>query len=377
MKPVTKKIVWGVAIVAALGVVGAVIGVVVVEVNKNRASNASSDGSSSNSTSSSSSTNGLNAPTATGTSSAPVPTGFTPNPALHKSFYGMAYTPGGAIMPQCGANIANVTKDIQILSQLTTRLRLYGSDCNVTSLVLQAIQDTQVDIKVFAAIYLEPEELSYTRQKTILENALATYGTTNVLGIAVGNEYVLQAIQAGDTSENATTRVVTKMTEVRTDLIALGYNLPVGTSDAGGTVTQEMVNGADFVFDNIHPWFSSNTAETAVTFANSFFTSSAQPLAAASTRTTTMYQGEFGWPSGSDTVGDVNQAGSAASVANLQLVLDNWVCSANTAGTPYFWFSAFDEPWKATTGLGVEAHWGLMDAEYNLKDITLPTCLST
>lgn len=92
---------------------------------------------------------------------------------------------------------------------------------------------------------LEPEEASYTRQKTILENALATYGTSHVLGVAVGNEYVLQAIQAGDTSANATTRVVTKMAEVRTDLTALGYNLLVGTSDAGGTVTQAMVDGAD------------------------------------------------------------------------------------------------------------------------------------
>jgi exo-beta-1,3-glucanase (GH17 family) len=74
---------------------------------------------------------------------------------------------------------------------------------------------------------------------------LATYGTANVLGVAVGNEYVLKQVQAGDTSENATTRVVTKMTEVRTDLTALGYTLQVGTSDAGGTVTQAMTDGAD------------------------------------------------------------------------------------------------------------------------------------
>lgn len=74
---------------------------------------------------------------------------------------------------------------------------------------------------------------------------MATYGTANVLGVAVGNEYVLKQVQAGDTSENATTRVVTKMTEVRTDLTALGYTLQVGTSDAGGTVTQAMTDGAD------------------------------------------------------------------------------------------------------------------------------------
>ena len=76
------------------------------------------------------------------------------------------------------------------------------------------------------------------------------------------------------------------------------------------------------MFNNIHPWFSANTAETAVTFANGQFTGNVATMAAASTRTTTMYQGEFGWPSDSDTAGDVNAGGSAASIANLQLVLE-------------------------------------------------------
>jgi glucan 1,3-beta-glucosidase len=40
----------------------------------------------------------------------------------------MAYTPPGAIMPECGANINDVHRDVQILAQMTTRLRLYGSD---------------------------------------------------------------------------------------------------------------------------------------------------------------------------------------------------------------------------------------------------------
>lgn len=86
---------------------------------------------------------------------------------------------------------------------------------------------------------LEPEELSYTRQKTILENSLQTYGTENVLGVAVGNEYVLVSIQEGDTTENSTSRVVEKMNEVRTDLQTLGYDLPVGTSDAGEVMLGE------------------------------------------------------------------------------------------------------------------------------------------
>jgi glucan 1,3-beta-glucosidase len=40
----------------------------------------------------------------------------------------------------------------QILSQLTTRLRLYGANCNDTALVMQAIQDTKVDMTIWPAI---------------------------------------------------------------------------------------------------------------------------------------------------------------------------------------------------------------------------------
>jgi hypothetical protein len=77
------------------------------------------------------------------------PTIIPINPALHKSFYGktsqnspqitlsltgkslpqgMAYTPRGAIMPECSTNLSDIDRDVQILAQLTTRIRLYGSD---------------------------------------------------------------------------------------------------------------------------------------------------------------------------------------------------------------------------------------------------------
>ncbi|KAG8804903.1 hypothetical protein FRC17_005836 [Serendipita sp. 399] len=375
----TKKILFVAAVIGSLAVVGTVIGVVVVEVKKNRQSQASVNNNNSTSSSTSSlSHSGSSGPAPTSTGAAdPIVTDFPLDPALHKSFWGMAYTPAGAIMPECGANITAVRNDVQRLSQLTTRLRLYGSDCNTTSLVLQAISDLKVDLKVFAAIYLEPEEESYTRQKTILENALATYGTANVLGIAVGNEYVFEALNDGDTSANATSRVIEKMNEVRTDLTALGYNLQVGTSDTGGTLSQTLVDAADFVFANIHPWFGGSTVEGATTSADAQFVN-AQAYITASTRTPppVLYQGEIGWPSGSDTTGEVNGSGSAASVANLQTMLDNWVCHANTAGTRYFWFAPFDEPWKATSGLGVEPYWGLFDASGSLKDITIPTCIA-
>ena len=42
--------------------------------------------------------------------------------------------------PRPPFTLVNVTEDIQLLSQLTPRIRIYGADCNQTALVLQAIQ---------------------------------------------------------------------------------------------------------------------------------------------------------------------------------------------------------------------------------------------
>lgn len=41
-----------------------------------------------------------------------------------RSFYGMAYSPEGAILPNCGAVQAAVTRDMANVAQLTPRIRL-------------------------------------------------------------------------------------------------------------------------------------------------------------------------------------------------------------------------------------------------------------
>ena len=81
---------------------------------------------------------------------------------------------------------------MQLLSQITTRLRLYSSECNQTTLVLEAIKRTKTNLKIYPGIYLvDVDEAGYQRQKTALQQALQTYGTNNILGITVGNEVML------------------------------------------------------------------------------------------------------------------------------------------------------------------------------------------
>lgn len=62
-----------------------------------------------------------------------------------------------------------------------------GSDCNQTQLVLEAIKQTKVDMKINAAIYIPvDDDEAYARQRDALQNALQTYGVGNIEGITVG-----------------------------------------------------------------------------------------------------------------------------------------------------------------------------------------------
>jgi hypothetical protein len=86
------------------------------------------------------------------------PSTFIKDPKLKQSLWAMAYTPEGSQLPGCGNNLseymrmnavellfwmindraASVIEDIQLMSQLTTRLRLYGADCNQSALVVSS-----------------------------------------------------------------------------------------------------------------------------------------------------------------------------------------------------------------------------------------------
>lgn len=139
-------------------VIGAVVGLLVliaIGVGVGVAlSKKSSSSSSSNSNSSSSDGSMVAIPGTAGVvkSDPSDPSKFEKDSRLKNSFYGIAYTPLAVLMPNCGAVQVNVTEDIQLLSQITTRIRLYGADCNQTALVLQAIQDTKVNMEVFVGI---------------------------------------------------------------------------------------------------------------------------------------------------------------------------------------------------------------------------------
>lgn len=189
----------------ALVVIGVAVGVSVSKSHKNN-----------NNASSSSAANG--SPGAV-QSDPNNPSNFVKDPRLHKSFYALAYTPENAIIPNCNVTLGEalvqygwrmlrlsadaVIQDIQLMSQLTnvrpmrfTRnkkylmqgslfqvIRLYGADCNQTSVVLDAIARTSVNMSVYVGNYVVPgDNTGYMRQRNELETAFKQFGVQHVAG---------------------------------------------------------------------------------------------------------------------------------------------------------------------------------------------------
>ncbi|EIW67611.1 hypothetical protein TREMEDRAFT_33542, partial [Tremella mesenterica DSM 1558] len=248
---------------------------------------------------------------------------------------------------------------------------------------LQAIQDTKTNLTVWPAIYVDSNETAYEAQVTALSDALTTYGVDNVEGVIVGNEYILNtAGSSTNTSASYLTAVETitsKVADVKSKLSALSLSktLQVGTADAGSILSTTLAEGIDFYMANVHPYFGSVAIQDAATWTTEFFGNFDTSVAATASNQPASFIAETGWPTQSMDKKDASDgAGSPqgdASVANLQTFLDTFVCQATTNGSAYFYFEAFDEPWKAQFG-GVEPYWGLFDSDRNLKKITIPQC---
>src|SRR5258706_4443300 len=156
--------------------------------------------------------------------------------------------------PNCNQTLADTIVDMQLLSQITTRLRLYSSDCNQTTLVLEAIGQTKTNLKVFPAIFIaDKDDEGYRRQKTDLQQALQTYGSDNVLGIIVGDHFMVNYILLhNSTSANSTVDLdasailKAKIADILQMLKSMNINIPVGTSEEGSYFVSDLISAVDF-----------------------------------------------------------------------------------------------------------------------------------
>ncbi|KAI9619229.1 hypothetical protein H4Q26_011910 [Puccinia striiformis f. sp. tritici PST-130] len=304
--------------------------------------------------------------------------------AVTRSFYGMAYSPEGALLPDCGGVQQNVTRDMGKIAQLTPRIRLYGADCNQTELVLQGIKDAgNVDLSVWLGIFIDGNDTVYERQLDAVTTAIKKYGTEHIAGITVGNEYLLLSYGDGGSATDpkgvaARTMLLNYIQKTNQTIQAmkLDRHIPLGTADAGSAVTKELCAGADYVMANVHPWFGHVPVEQAASWTWQFYQVELPSpdfdvnVCATAPNKPIMYIAETGWPTASDNASMTSNGPSTASIKGLQTFMDTFVCQANKNETNYF----KDESWKKKYG-GVEPYWGLYDFGVKFKEgLKTPNC---
>jgi exo-beta-1,3-glucanase (GH17 family) len=298
------------------------------------------------------------------------------NKNLHKVFPGVDYTPINCQYPDCLHNPPsqnNVTRDLAVLSQMTNTLRLYGTDCNQTEMVLHSIDQLGLNgtMKIWLGVWQDKNTTTNARQLSQMYKVLEHYGTASFLGVVIGNEAIFR-------QDLTVAALGTLVSAVKANFTALGYKLPVATSDIGVSWTQDLANVVDYIMANIHPFFAGVPADTSASWTWSFWQNSIWPLKQDLKKNIIS---ETGWPSGGGT--DCGGAatctnGAVAGVTEMNRFMTDFVCQALTNGTQYFMFEAFDEPWKVSfneAGKEWEDKWGLMDVNRNLKSgISIPDC---
>ncbi|MDI1492177.1 MAG: hypothetical protein OHK93_003389 [Ramalina farinacea] len=157
-------------------------------------------------------------------------------------------------------------------------------------------------------------------------------------------------------------------------------DLPVATSDLGDDWTAELAEKVDVVMSNIHPFFAGVTVEEAAGWTWTFWQGHDISLTQGTTKSNVI--SEVGWPSGGGTDCGTDATtcaqGSVAGIDEMNTFMDSFICQSLANSTSYFWFEAFDEPWKVrfnTKGKEWEDQWGLMDPGRKLKPgLKIPDC---
>lgn len=299
------------------------------------------------------------------------------NKNLHKVFPGIDYTPMYTQYPDClsyPASQNNVTRDVAVLSQLTNTIRLYGTDCNQTELVLHSIDQLKLNgtVKVWMGVWQDTNTTTNARQLAQMYDIFDKYGGDPFVGVIVGNEVLYR-------KDMTITQLGDLISEVRTNLTAKGVSLPVASADLGDNWTADFASQVDYLMANIHPFFAGIDSKAAAAWTWNFWSEKDVVLKSDLSKNIIS---ETGWPSqgGTDCGGAATcpGAGSVAGISQMNDFMDGWVCDALANNTNYFWFEAFDEPWKLefdTAGQDWEDHWGLMDVNRNLKSgVVIPDC---
>ena len=287
-----------------------------------------------------------NSPTPTSTDT-PTPTiTVTPTPSVAYKLTGLnfgPYTEAGQ-SPDLGTVIPaeQLEMQLRLLAPYTEWIRTYG--CAGFEEIVPVAH--QLGLKVALGAWLGKDEAANDEEISCLVKTDVLYQPEMLI---VGSE----TLHRGDLS---VAQLIDYMQTVKSVLPDL--TVATAETDQIWLKNSELVDASDVILANIYPYWGGVDADHAVYSLNSTY-SKLQALAGDKE----VWVSETGWADSGDTL----QAAVPSSENAAQYLL-NFVSWARAKNVNYFYFEAFDEPWKGTEENPQEAHWGIWTSSYEMKE---------
>lgn len=245
------------------------------------------------------------------------------------------------------ASPQQVIDRIGIVAPFTRRVRTFGV---AGGLAIAGSAAHTFGLEAAIGAWLGPVQASNAAEITTLVQ-IGLAGEAEIL--IVGSETVLR----GDLTP---AQLITYIQQVRGAV----PGIPVTTAETYRVWLEhpELVDAVDLLFVNYYPYWEGVPIEDAV---GQLACWHAEVVTAATGKEVVV--SETGWPTAGDAVGQ-----AVPSMTNAAFYFGAFVSWARRNNVEYYWFAAFDEPWKALYEGPQGAHWGLWDAQGHLKPAMRP-----
>jgi exo-beta-1,3-glucanase (GH17 family) len=251
--------------------------------------------------------------------------------------------------PNLGTTIdeEQITELLTIVASYTNWVRTFGTTNGLENI---GRIGHELGLEVAVGAWLS-NDLTANQEQISNLITMAQAGEADLL--IIGSEVLLR----GDLTE---AELVNYINQVK----AAVPGVPVSTADVYGELLAHpaVMSACDVIMPNYYPYWEGLTVDEAIYYVH---LQHQQILQASAGKEVIV--SETGWPSGGADVG-----GAVSSPENAAFYLQNAESWAETEGYKLFYFSAFDEPWKAVYEGSQGAYWGIWDRFGELKEGMTP-----